>query len=757
MTRPALPEICQYDLLGYADPLCVRPGGTVRVHVSSERGATRYRARLARLICGDDSPGGPGVREELLPAVLDRTIQGRRQALHIGSFGLVETPPAVFDAATGFTAACRLFPTIPATGVAQTILARHDAATGRGWRMGLDGAGHLVAALGTAQLRSDRPLLARHWYGVVLAHDAATGRACLTLTALRAFPAGPVGGSWDAACGAVDAAGLPLTIAAEGADAGALARGIATRHLNGKIEAPCLFGRALDAAETAALLARGLPEPWAPGLLGAWDLSQDIPGSRMVDIALHRCDGVLVNLPTRGVTGSLFDASAMGWPERPAHFAAVHFHADDFEDARWSPDFAIDLPADLPSGVYCAHLTPEDDGPVERVVFFVAAPRGAARAPVAFLASTATYMAYANSHYATDMAEMEPKRGLWMTIGAPEIFLNERRDLGLSPYDTHEDGSGVCYSSRLRPLFALRIMGRLWAFNADTHITAWLAAAGIECDLITDEHLHAEGPSVLAPYRAVITGTHPEYWTTRMLDSLEAWQEAGGRLAYLGGNGFYWRTAFHPEKPWLIEVRRAESGARFWETDPGEAHHSFTGEYGGLWRRLGRAPQRYTGVGTVATGFDFSSCYRRTEAAADPRAAWIFAGVAAERIGEFGLVGGGAAGSEIDCADARLGTPPHALVVARSEDHSRYVLLAPETMTSSIAAHNGEEHPDVRADMVFYEGPRGGAVFSVGSIAWAASLPHNGFDNDVARITANVIRRFADPAPFPPAPFPPVA
>ena len=32
-----------------------------------------------------------------------------------------------------------------------------------------------------------------------------------------------------------------------------------------------------------------------------------------------------------------------------------------------------------------------------------------------------------------------------------------------------------------------------------------------------------------------------------MLDALQAYLDRGGRLMYLGGNGFYWRIAFHPE------------------------------------------------------------------------------------------------------------------------------------------------------------------------------------------------------------------
>ena len=58
------------------------------------------------------------------------------------------------------------------------------------------------------------------------------------------------------------------------------------------------------------------------------------------------------------------------------------------------------------------------------------------------------------------------------------------------------------------------------------------------------------------------------------------------------------------------------------------------------------------------------------------------------------------------------------------------------------------DDPNVRADMIFFEGPRGGAVFSVGSIAYAGSLAHQDYRNDIARLTTNVLRRFLDPAPF---------
>jgi N,N-dimethylformamidase len=199
-----------------------------------------------------------------------------------------------------------------------------------------------------------------------------------------------------------------------------------------------------------------------------------------------------------------------------------------------------------------------------------------------------------------------------------------------------------------------------------------------------------------------------------------------------------------------MEVRRAEAGSRSWEAPTGEYYHSFTGEYGGLWRRQGgRAPNVMCGVGFIAQGFDESSYYVRKPGSEDPRAAFILEGVGAdERIGDFGLIGGGAAGMEVDCHNPALGSPPHALVLASSERHSEAHCLVVEEMLYNFMGSTGDVCPQVHADLVFYETLGGGAVFSVGSIAWAGSLSHNGYDNNVSLITKNVLDRFLDETPF---------
>ena len=76
-------------------------------------------------------------------------------------------------------------------------------------------------------------------------------------------------------------------------------------------------------------------------------------------------------------------------------------------------------------------------------------------------------------------------------------------------------------------------------------------------------------------------------------------------------------------------------------------------------------------------------------------------------------------------------------------------MIVNEEMGSLNPALDGVHHPKIRADMVFFETDGGGAVFSVGSIAYAGSLGDRGGDNNIARLTTNVLRRFVDEAPFP--------
>ncbi len=280
----------------------------------------------------------------------------------------------------------------------------------------------------------------------------------------------------------------------------------------------------------------------------------------------------------------------------------------------------------------------------------------------------------------------------------------------LSLYDLHPDGTGCCLSSWRRPVLNMRpgyhlpLIRGPHQFSADLELLHWLEQRQIEVDVLTDDDLHTRGAAALSPYRVVLTGSHPEYYSTQMLDGLDGYLAAGGRLMYLGGNGFYWVTTAPEDDPFLIEVRRGQAGTRVWESAPGEWHQAMTTERGGLWRHRGRSPQSLAGVGFTAQGFDASLPYRIVAGPGEERVGFILEGIdPGAPLGGSGSVLGGPAGFEIDRADPALGTPPDAVVVASARDFSHAYQGAVEDVTTADSRQGGPDSALVRSDVVFFE------------------------------------------------------
>jgi N,N-dimethylformamidase len=731
-------------IVGYTDRPSVRPGESLAFKVSCEGGAAEYEAEIVRLICGDDSPQGPGFKSERVKASVNGRYPGRKQRINIGSFGYVAEGVPVPEGA-GFTVAALVYPTWLAKRADQAIIAARSLAPrpGTGWSLLLDAAGRGRFEIANGQdqvaVTLERPLPERRWSMLIATVQA--GRLELVHRLLQPLPGEAAVATATAALAFRPAhlIGTPVTIAAELQSVEG-DRLFTHRHFDGKIEAP-LIRPAVDSGADIAIA------DLADVAHAAWTFGLEIDSQRIVDASGNGHHGCLVNLPTRAVTGHNWKGQTLRWSDRPDLYGAIHFHCDDLHDMQWETDFTWTIPADLKSGVYAARVSCTGNGE-DFLPFFVLPAKDALKAPVAFLASNFTFIAYANSHHGYEDALSEVCYGALLELGPTEQFLKERRDFGISLYDRHRDGSGGVYSSWHRPILNTRPKRALWNFNADLHVVDWLTETGQDFDVITDDRVHEEGLGLLRDYRCIITGSHPEYHSTAMLDAFEGYLHQGGRLMYLGGNGFYWRVATHADLPGVIEVRRGEAGTRCFELPPGERFHSFTGEFGGLWRSNGRAPQALVGVGFVTEGFDENSYFVRSEDSFDPRAAFIFDGIGPEeKIGDFGVLGG-AAGYELDAADPDLGTPPHALVLARSVGHSNVYLLTPEEMLAGFPGADAIENPKVRGELVFFETAKGGAVFSSGSITWAASLSHDGYQNNVARITGNVLRRFLDPRPL---------
>eukprot|EP01037_Dinobryon_pediforme_P002080 gene2080-2117_t len=686
-------------LTGYLDRISARPGETIGVKVSSTL-AGPYAADLIRIIHADPNPDGPGLKYQDIPSEFAGAYRSRHQPVLPGSYGVIDADLSLSE---GGTISILVQPGLltspqPVLDLGGTVL-RVAAGGAQLWQDG-----SLVAHVSA-------PMLERSWYALRALFTCDT--VTLTQTALK--PSWGVTDSGTATGPAWTPSGSRLLIATDAAGG----------RFDGRIESPALLGPndEIDAA---------------------WDFSIGIDTDRIA--GTH--PGRLVNLPTRGIRGANWTGAEMDWKHAPADYAAIHFHSDDLYDAGWETDFTITLPPGMRSGIYGVRLRGE--GQQDIIPFFVLPPRKTATAPIAYLAATFTYQAYANhARFNVDDA-FRARIAVW---GATPHNPQHHPEYGWSTYNRHPDGTGISLSSLRRPVLTLRPNyltfndqrgSGLRHFSADSHLTDWLETQGHAFDVITDHDLHREGVGLLARYKCVLTGSHPEYHTPQTLDALGAYVGSGGRLCYLGGNGFYWRIAVSDSIPDVLEVRRAEGGIRAWDAAPGEAYHQLDGGYGGLWRRLGRPPQMLAGVGFSSQGLFEGSHYRRLPASYEPETAWIFEGVEGETIGGFGLSGGGAAGFELDRADRRLGSPPNIKIVARSEGHQPHFVAVPEELLSHVNTVTGEAPRDlIRAEIIYFDTTKGGAVFATGSITFCGSLSHNGYDNQMSRMLGNVVRRFS--------------
>jgi N,N-dimethylformamidase len=100
-------------------------------------------------------------------------------------------------------------------------------------------------------------------------------------------------------------------------------------------------------------------------------------------------------------------------------------------------------------------------------------------------------------------------------------------------------------------------------------------------------------------------------------------------------------------------------------------------------------------------------------------------------IGNFGLNLGSAVGFEMDSV----------------HPHQQYSDSSPTVLAEA-------KHPDFTpprqppvspvSHIAIWTRPQGGAVFSAGSVTWTGSLSHNGYNNNVSKMTGNVLRRFLE-------------
>src|SRR5262249_26124596 len=210
----------------------------------------------------------------------------------------------------------------------------------------------------------------------------------------------------------------------------------------------------------------------------------------------------------------------------------------------------------------------------------------------------------------------------------------------------------------------------------------------------------------LHAYRVLITSTHPEYWTNDMYYKVKAWVfDRGGRLMYLGGNGLNCEVEMQGDDRMVVH-NGAITGLT-WEEIGAESRFAKRNE----------SEANLLGVVFDPRGIMTGAPYRVVDGSH-----WVFRGTGLKSGDIFGQkclhmrCAGGASGHETD-------------------------KISPSSPRNVKLLAKGLNPNDGGAEIVCFETPSGGAVFSVGSICYPSSLP---VDENISRITANVLRRFQD-------------
>ena len=436
----------------------------------------------------------------------------------------------------------------------------------------------------------------------------------------------------------------------------------------------------------------------------------------------------------------------------------------------WPAAFELEIPRDWPSGGYRVTCRIDGaDGPVEQdFLFLLRSNRRGRRQRLLLVSSTGTWSAYNNwggsNHYEgitgpnadlyspTLSLERPLARGfVVLPETAPRAALARKPAAGEPVSYPHMDWA---YANGYSKKYA----SAGWA-SYERHFVRWAQAAGYELDLVSQFDLQLE-PEVVEDYPCLVFVGHDEYWSWEMRDTVDAWVEAGGRVARFAGN-FMWQTRLEDDGRRQVCYKyraREEDPLRHTQRITTSWEAPEVGRPGALTFGLNALHGVYAGWGgCVAFGAGGFPIYRPGH--------WAFAGTG---LGYGDVLGADSRvfAYEVDGLDyvIRDGLPypgdpgrvPDgleilALGLASNDEVARRVaadelFLGDEDCEFRAAMLHGEVNADSMAlaargagMIVNFEKGRG-EVFHAGSVEWVAGLLRR--DPLVERVTANVLNRY---------------
>jgi hypothetical protein len=126
---------------------------------------------------------------------------------------------------------------------------------------------------------------------------------------------------------------------------------------------------------------------------------------------------------------------------------------------------------------------------------------------------------------------------------------------------------------------------------------AWAEGEGLTLDYLTDHDLEADS-APLDPYGVVVLVGHSEYWSAGQRARLDAFLDAGGRLAIFSGNTGFWKVRWQDDGRTLICHKW-----RGFEDDPAAIANPAVGTH--LWSHpaFGAPEAQTTGLSFIFAGY----------------------------------------------------------------------------------------------------------------------------------------------------------
>lgn len=422
--------------------------------------------------------------------------------------------------------------------------------------------------------------------------------------------------------------------------------------------------------------------------------------------------------------------------------------AGQFE-CNWDPSYILQVPTSWVSGVYVVKLTAPTqltaqtpDGIAGNYFTFVV--RDDSRpADFLYVQPMSTYQAY-NNYPSVDCFVDGP--GVSLYSDPNPIRVSFKRPLcgngaaGGAGGGSYASGPGDANKNEV--------------LLHELNTIAFLESNGYDVTYASSLDLHTVSPETLRGYRAVISSTHDEYWSSNMRVNAEEARDRGVNLAFMGANSAYWQVRFEDSNSTMVCYKTRLSGV-----DDPMPHAALKTT---LFRDDGRPEQWLIGL-------QFGDCcasvdrYWPLRGLSSP---WLYAGspipVTAQTSIDLTV------GHEVDNYDSSVGLPafqfdgtaesaqpsparltPSSLAIVATSPFWRldgYPNCPQDPLTLDPATRNQLCGPQGTQNSSIYRAPSGAYVFDAGTVGWSLDLANVGryFQQSpiIQTATRNVLDQF---------------